>query len=127
MAKIQDYFEYIIKNHEIVTENPPTRIYVNKIESRITFKIKTTYYFHLSTPETKKLLRSTIGKITKNKNSENARHFRIAEVVSAHCNIANNDYQQDPRILYRAVSNKSYDQLLDITPKNVIFFKRFLY
>ena len=103
MAKIQDYFEYIIKNHEIVTENPPTRIYVNKIESRITFKIKTTYYFHLPTPETKKLLRSTIGKIT------------------------NNDYQQDPRILYRAVSNKSYDQLLDITPKNVIFFKRFLY
>ena len=38
---IQDYFEYIIKKHEIVTDKPPVRIYKNKIENRITFKNKT--------------------------------------------------------------------------------------
>ena len=41
---IQDYFEYTLKKHEIVTDNPSIRIYINKIENRITFKIKTRYY-----------------------------------------------------------------------------------
>ena len=56
---IQDYFEYFIKKHETVTDNPPIRIYVNKIENRITFKIKTGYYLELLAPETMKLLGST--------------------------------------------------------------------
>ena len=44
VSDIQDYFQYILKKHEIVTDNPSIRIYVNKIENRITFKIKTRYY-----------------------------------------------------------------------------------
>ena len=44
---IQDYFGYIIKKHGTVTDNPSIRIYVNKIENRITFKIKTRYYLKL--------------------------------------------------------------------------------
>ena len=43
VSDIQDYFEYIIKNHETVTDNPSIKIYLNKIENRITFKIKTGY------------------------------------------------------------------------------------
>ena len=39
-SNIQDYIYYIVRKHETVTDNPPIRIYVNKIENRITFKIK---------------------------------------------------------------------------------------
>ena len=49
------------------TDNP-LRIYVNKIENRITFRIKTGYYLELLTPETMKIFASTKGKITKDKN-----------------------------------------------------------
>ena len=58
----------IIEKHETVTDNPPTRIYVNKIENRTTFKIKTWYYLELLTLETTKLLESTTSKITKDEN-----------------------------------------------------------
>ena len=67
-------------------------IYVNKIEIRITFKIKTGYYVELLTPEAIKLLGSTINKITKDENAENVPHLEITKVVLVHCNIVNNDY-----------------------------------
>ena len=47
---------YLIK-HETVTDNPSVRIYVNKIENKITFKIKTGYYLGFLPPETMKLLK----------------------------------------------------------------------
>ena len=56
VSDIQDYFEYILKKHGEKTVNPSIRIYKNKIEKRITFKIKTGYYLELLTPETMKLL-----------------------------------------------------------------------
>ena len=68
----QGYFEYILEKHKENTNNPSIRIYVKKIENRITFKIKTEYYLELLTPETMKLLGSTENKITKNKNGKNA-------------------------------------------------------
>ena len=111
VSDIQDYFEYIIKKHETVTDNPSIRIYINKIENRITFKINTGYYLKLLTPETMKLLGSTKSKISKDKNSENVPRLEITEVVLIHCNIANNDYQQDSRVLYTFVPNKSSGQL----------------
>ena len=69
--------------------------YVNKIENRITFKIKTGYYLKLLIPETMKFLRSTKSKINKDKNGENVPHLEIAEVILVHYNIAYNDYQHD--------------------------------
>ena len=66
-----------------------------KTENSITFKIKTGYYLELLTPETMKLLGNTKSKITKNENVENLPHLEITEVVLIHCNIVNNDYQQD--------------------------------
>ena len=75
-------------------------IYLNKIENRIMFKIKTGYYLELSTPETMKLLGSTKSKINNDKNVENVPHLEITEVVLVHCNIVNNNYQQDARVLY---------------------------
>ena len=75
--------------------------------------------------ETMKLFGSFKSKITKDKNSENVPHLEITEVVLVHWNIVNNDYQQDSRVLYTFVPNKSFGQLLDISPKNFIFLKTF--
>ena len=47
VSDIQDYFEYILKKHETVTNNLSIKIHINKIESRITFKIKTGYYLEI--------------------------------------------------------------------------------
>ena len=49
-------------------------------------------------------------------------HLKITEVVLMHCNIVNNDYQQDPRVLYTFVPNESFGQLLDISRKKFIYF-----
>ena len=56
---IQNYFEFIIKKHEALTDNSPVNIYANKIKNRIVFKIKTGYKLELLTPETMRLLGST--------------------------------------------------------------------
>ena len=83
---IQDYFKYILKKHSESVDNPSIRIYVNKIENRITFKIKNGFYLELLTPETMKLLGSTESKITKDKNGETVPHLEIVELVLVHCN-----------------------------------------
>ena len=57
-----------------------------------------------------KLQESNENKITKNKNGENLPHFEITEVALVHCNIVNNDYQQDSRVLYTSVP---YGSLLE--------------
>ena len=59
-----------------------------------------------------KFLGSTENKITKDKSCENVPHLEITEVVLVHCNIVNNDYQQDSRVLYTFVPNKPFDSLL---------------
>ena len=99
VSDIQDYFEYILKKHGENTNKPSIQIYVNKIENRVTFKIKNGYALELLTSETMKLLGSTENKITKNKNGENIRHLEITKVVLVHCNIVNNDYQHDSGVL----------------------------
>ena len=73
-----------------------------------------------------KLLGSPKSRITKDKNGENVPHLEISEVVLVHCNAVNNYYHQDSVILYRFVPNKSFGQLLDISPKSVIFLKKHL-
>ena len=125
VSDIQDYFEYILKKHGEDIDKPSVQIYVNKIENRVTFKIKNGYSLELLTPETMKLLGSTKNKITKDKNGENVPHLEITEVVLVHCNIVNNDYQQDSRVLYTFVPNKRFGSLLEISPTNHIFLKRF--
>ena len=72
-----------------------------------------------------KLLGSTKSTITKDKNGENVPHLEFTEVLLVHCNIVNNDYEQDLRVLYTFISNKSFGQLLDVSPKNLTFFKTF--
>ena len=91
---VQDYFEHILKKHGKNIDNPSVKIYVNKIENRITFRVKNGYILELLTPGTMKLWGSTENKITRDKNGENVPHLEVTEVVLVHCNIVNNDYQQ---------------------------------
>ena len=72
-----------------------------------------------------KLLGSTESKITKDKNGENVTHLEIVELVLVHCNLVNNDYQQDSRILYTFVPNKTFGSLLEISPTNQVVLKTF--
>ena len=123
VSDIQDYFEYILKKHSESVDNPSIRMYINRIENRITFKIKNGYYLELLTPETMKLLGSTESKITKDKNGENVPHLEIFELVLVHCDLVNNDYQQDWRILFIFVPSKPFGSLLEISPTNHVFLK----
>ena len=70
-----------------------------------------------------KLLGSTKNKIAEDENGENVPHLEITKVVLVHCNMVNNDYQQDSRALYTFVPNKSFGSLLDNSPSNHIFLK----
>ena len=72
-----------------------------------------------------KLLGSTESKITKDKNGENVPHLEVVELVLVHCNLVNNDYQKDLRILHIFVPSKTFGILLEISPTNHVFLKTF--
>ena len=92
VSDIQDYLENILKKHGESVDKPSVQICVNKIENRVSFKIKNGYSLELLTHETMKLLGRAKNKMTKDKTGENLPHLEITEVVLVHCNIANNDF-----------------------------------
>ena len=106
IADIPDYFQFIIKKHETLTENPPVQIYSNKIINRIVFKIKTGYKLELLTLGTMKLLGSTKKDVDNDKNGENVPKLESIEVVSVHCNLVKIDYQHTSKVLFSFVPNK---------------------
>ena len=116
IADIQDYFEFIIKKHETLTENPPVQIYPNKIKNRIVFKIKTGYKLELLSSETMKLLGSTKKDVDQDKIGEDVPKLESVGVVFVHCNLVNNSYQQTSKLLFTFVPNKQFGQLINITP-----------
>ena len=67
IAGIQDYFEFIIKKHETLPENPPVQIYSNKVKNRIVFKIKIGHKLEILTAKTMKLLGGTKNTLAKTK------------------------------------------------------------
>ena len=113
---IQDYFEFIIKTHETLTDNPSIKIYLNKIKNRIVFKIKNGYKLELLTPKTMKLLGSTKKVVDKDRNSENVPKLESAEVVLVHCNLIKNNYQHASKVLFSFAPNKQFGQLFNISP-----------
>ena len=116
---IQDYFEFIIKKHETLTENPPVQIYPNKIKNRIIFKIKTAYKLELLTSETMKLLGSTKKDVDKDKNRENVPKLESVEVVLVHCNLVKKDFQYTSKFLFTFVRNIEFGQLISISPHSL--------
>ena len=72
-----------------------------------------------------KLFGSTENNITEDKSGENVPHLEITEVLLVHCDIVNNDYQEDSKVLYTFVPNKPFGSLLEISSANYIFLKTF--
>ena len=103
--------------------NSPILIYVNEINNRIVFKIKSGYKLELLTKETMKLLRITSNTIDKDKNIELVPKLENVDLLLVHCNLVNNDYQQDSKVLFRFVLNKRYCQLMTIFPESLIMLK----
>ena len=123
VSDINDYFQYIIKKHQ--TEEDSLKVYVNKIENRITFKLKTGWSLTFMTQQTQTLMGSKEKKINSSKNGELVPELEITEVVLVHCNLVNNDYQRDSRILYTFIPDKGFGQLLNISPAQFIWLKTF--
>ena len=120
---IQDYFEYIIKKREIIEDNPPVQIYVNKIKNRIVFEIKTGYKLELLSRETMQSLGSSKKDIDQNKDEEIVPKLETVEVVLVHCNLVNNSYQQASKVLFTFVPNKQFGQLITIKPHSPTMLK----
>ena len=116
IADIQDYFEFIIKKHETLTENSAVQIYPNKTKNKIVFKIKAGYKLELLTPETMKLLVSAKKDVDKDKDGENVPKLESFEVVIVHCTLVKNDYQHPLKVLFTFVPNKQFWQLRNISP-----------
>ena len=110
IEQVQDCFEYIIKKHETIADDPPIQIYVNKIKNRIVFKIKACHKLELLTEETMQLLGSLKKVIHKNKDGEIVPRLEAVEVVLVHCNLVSNNYQQASKVLLTFVPNKQFGQ-----------------
>ena len=112
---IQDYFEFIIKKHETLTENPPVEFFSNKIKNRFIFKIKAGYKLESLTPETMRLLASTKKVVDKVKNGETVPKLEPVKVVLVYCNFIKNDYQHSSKVLLSFVLNKQFGQLINVS------------
>ena len=123
VSDIQDYFEFIIKKHETLTENPPIQIYPNKIKNRIVFKVKAGYKLKLLSLETMKLLVSRNKDVDKDKDGEDVPKLESVEVVLVHCNLVNNSFQQASKVLFTFVPNKQFGQLITISPHSLTMIK----
>ena len=98
-------------------------IYVNEINNRIAFKIKSGYKLELFSKETMKLLGSSTDTIDGEKNSELVPKLESVDLVLVHCNLVNNSYQQASKVLFKFVPNKKYGQLITISPETLIMLK----
>ena len=107
---IQDYFEYIIKKHETIVDNPPVQIYVNKIKNRIVFKIKTGYKLELT--------KETMG----NKRN-NAIIRRLKKDIDQNKVGSYRDYQHASKVLFIFVPNTQFGELITITPHSSTMLK----
>ena len=105
VSDIQNYFEYILKKHENIADNPSVQIYANKIKTRI-FKIKAGYKLELLT-----------------KDGEIVSRLETITVVLVHCNLLNNSYQQASKVLFTVAPNKQFGQLITITSHSPTMLK----
>ena len=120
IADIQDYFIFIIKNPENLTENSPVQIYPNKIKNRIVFRVKTSYKLELLSPETMKLLGSAKKDVDQDKDGEDVPKVESDEVVLVYYNLFNNKYEQASKVLFTFVPNKQFGQLINIASHPLI-------
>ena len=123
ISAFQNYFEYIIKKLETITDVSPVLIYVNEINNRIVFKIKSGYKLELLSKETMKLLGSSADTIDGEKNSELGPKLESVDLVLVYCNVVNMSYQQASKALLTFVPNKKYGQLITVSTHSLIMLK----
>ena len=118
--QIHNYFlDEVIKKHESnvkSNEQSPISIYANRILNRVSFRIKTDYKLELLTNETMRLLGDG-PIIDTTKNGENVPKLEIIRNVLVFCNLVENDYLQDSKLLFSFVPNSRFGSLLSITPQ----------
>ena len=122
-AALQTYTEYIIRKRETIVDVYPVLIYLNEINNRIVFKIKSGYKLELLSKGTMRLLGSTSNSIDKDKNSELVPKLESVDLVLVHCNVVNNSYQQASKVFFTFVPNKKYGQLITVSPHSLIMLK----
>ena len=118
ISSIQDYFLKMIQKHESTIKNneeSPILIYPNEVKNRIAFKINTGYKFELLTKEAQNILGDG-PVIDKDKYSKNFPQLDQVEYVLLYCNIVNNDYLQNSKLLYEFVPDKMFGQLISVKP-----------
>ena len=93
---------------------------MNKIKSRIVFKIKTGYKLELLSPKTMRLLGSLKKDIDQDKDGEIVAKLEAVEVVLVHCNLVNNNYQQAFKVLFTFAPNKQCGQLITISRHSLV-------
>ena len=98
-------------------------IYVNEINNRIVFKIKSGYKLELLSKEMMGLLGSSSDTIDDDKNSELVPKLESVDLVLVHCNVVNNNYQQASNVLFTFVPNKKYGQLITVSSEMLIMLK----
>ena len=117
ISQIQDYFlDEVIKKHESDSksnEQSPILIYANRILNRVSFRIKTGYKLELLTNETMRLLGDG-QTIDITKNGENVPKLEIVRNVLVFCNLVENVYLQDSKLLFSFVPNSRFGSLLSI-------------
>ena len=86
---------------------------------KLVFKIQTGYKLELLIPETMKLLGSTKKDVDKDKDGKIVSKLESVEVALVHCNLVKNDYQQTSKVLLSFVSNKQFEQLINISPHSL--------
>ena len=119
---IQDCFLKIIQKHEPTIESneeSPILIYPDGVKNRKSFKIKTGYKLEILTTETIKLLGDG-PVIDKDKNSKNVPQLDQVDYVLLHCNIVQNDYLQNSKLLYEFVPDQPFGKLISVKPPVLI-------
>ena len=120
ISQIKNYFlDEVIKKHESnvkSSEQSPILIYANRILNRVTFRIKASYKLELLTNETMRLLGDR-PIIDTTKNRENVTKLEIVINVLVFCNLVENVYLQDGKLLFSFVPNSRFGILHSITPQ----------
>ena len=118
--QIQNYFlDEVIKKHESnvkSNEQSPILIYANRILNRVSFGIKKGHKLELLINETMRLLGDG-PIIDTTKNGENVAKLEIVRNVLVFCNLVENVFLQDSKLLFPFVPKSRFGSLLSITPQ----------
>ena len=118
VSNVQDYFEFIIKKHETLTQNLPYKFI--QIKSKLNcFRSKNRLQTRIVVSRNNETIREYKKDVDKDKGGEDVPKLESAEVFLMHCNLGNNSYQEASKVLFTFVPNKQFGQLITISPHSL--------